>query len=462
LNSAEKRSQLEMLRNAKGFALDALGRYEDALKAFESARRISGNGKIACFGKGLVFAHLGEWEKALKAFDTILISDPGNTQASVMKAFALVRLGEFEKALSALERFAMNEGSDLPACLLGFACSRLENFEKALRAYRKAIELNPKNFYARNGLAELYFKLGNSRGALKELEASIAEFPEDAFSRCLKGRIELEEQACEDALESFRRALALNTEDQKLLLWDTYARYMYAEASFDEGSARFRYMLLAAAGKLEKAAICQRPGDNELKAYSLYFLGLFYCRARYFQKAAGNLEECLKLKNLGEVKKPASMLLKNIRTGPLKPAWWEWWLDGDTYSLPKKAGLGVIFLLISGLLLSHPAASTLPLMSWPASIITQLFSSAGTGHVSWALYGKEYSVLLLFLFSILFLPRFRFGKPENGEFELESLTPPPLDFDIPSSVIEEFTERLEKSLFSPEPMEESIQKLGSF
>jgi hypothetical protein len=101
-------------------------------------------------------------------------------------------------------------------------------------------------------------------------------------------------------------------------------------------------------------------------------------------------------------------------------------------------------------------------MSWPASIITQLFSSAGTGHVSWALYGKEYSVLLLFLFSILFLPRFRFGKPENGEFELESLTPPPLDFDIPSSVIEEFTERLEKSLFSPEPMEESIQKLGSF
>ena len=26
-----------MLRTAKGFALDALGRYEDALKAFESA-----------------------------------------------------------------------------------------------------------------------------------------------------------------------------------------------------------------------------------------------------------------------------------------------------------------------------------------------------------------------------------------------------------------------------------------
>lgn len=61
LNSAGKRSQLEMLRTAKGFALNALGRYEDALKAFESSRKVSGNGKTACFGKGLVFAQLGEW-----------------------------------------------------------------------------------------------------------------------------------------------------------------------------------------------------------------------------------------------------------------------------------------------------------------------------------------------------------------------------------------------------------------
>jgi len=41
LNNAQKRLQLEMLRNAKGSALDALGRYEDALKAFESAKSVS-------------------------------------------------------------------------------------------------------------------------------------------------------------------------------------------------------------------------------------------------------------------------------------------------------------------------------------------------------------------------------------------------------------------------------------
>jgi tetratricopeptide (TPR) repeat protein len=460
---AGKKPMLEMLRTGKGFALDALGRYEDALKAFESARKLSGNGKTSCSGKGIVFAHCGEWRKAMEAFDSILVFNPEDTLASVMKAFALIRLQDFERAVGILERFTVEDTvPDLHSCLLGFACSRQGDFEKALRAYRKATEANPKNIHARNGLAEIYFRLGNSRGALKELEASIAEAPENAFSRSLKGRVELEEQACEGALESFRRALALDTEDQKLLLWDAYARYMYAESSFEEGSARFRYMLLATAGKLEKAAICLEPGDNELRAYALYFLGLFYCKVHYFRKASERLEECVKLENSRKIKQPASLLLKSIRARHLRSAWWEWWLAPGTYDFIKKTGFCLIFFLIFSVLLSHPAASTLPFISWPAAIISQTFYPAGANSVSWALYGKEYVLTILILSSLLVLPGFRLDRMEDEELELETLTPPPPDFDIPVSILEEFTERLEKSLFSPEPMRESIEKLGKF
>lgn len=465
LNNAQKKLQLEMLWNARGFALDALGRFEDALSAFESARRFSGDGnvKIACCGKGLVFAHLGDWEKTFKAFDRILVFDPENTQASVMKAFALIRLQNFEKAASLLEELTKEDiCSDLPACLMGFACSKLEAFERALCAYKKAIEVKPKNFHARNGLAELYFRLGNSRGALKELEASIAEAPENAFSRNLKGRVELEEQACEDALESCRRALDLDSKDRRLLLWDAYARYMYAEASFEEESTRFRYMILAAARKLEKAVLSLDAGDHELKAYAFYFLGIFYCRARHFRKAAERLEECLKLKTPDEVKRPASLLLKSIRAGPLRPSWWKWWLDAETSGLVKKAGFGFIFLLMSSLLLSHPVASSLPIISWPASFINWIFSTPSTEYVSWAVYGNEYLVLILFLLAVLLTPALRFDKGRKEELELEVLAPPAPDFDIPASILDEYTENLEKNLFTPEPMEERIQKLIKF
>jgi tetratricopeptide (TPR) repeat protein len=463
LNPAGKKSHLEMLRIGKGFAFDALGRYEEALNAFESARKLSGNGKIACSGKGIVFAHRGEWEKALKAFDNVLIFDPGNTLASVMKAFALMRLHDYEKAAGILEKLTAEDmDSDLPSCLLGFACSRQGIYEKALKAYRKAIEISPKNTHARNGLAELYFKLGNSRGALKELEASITTDPENAFSRSLKGRVEIEEQECEDALESFRRALALNMEDQRLLLWDAYARYIYAEASFEEDSARFRYTILAAAGKLEKAAVCLEPEDSELKAYALYFLGLFYCKIHYFRKASLRLEECLKLENSRKIRQPATLLLKSIRARQLRNSWWEWWLAPGERSLIRKTGFGLILLLIFSILLSHPAASTLPFISWPATTISQTFYPAGENSITWSLYGKEYVFSILLLSSLLVLPGFKADSMEDGELEIETVTPPYPDLDIPVSVLEEFTERLEKNLFSPEPMKESIKKLGKF
>ena len=282
MNNAQKRLQLEMLRNAKGFVLDALGRYEGALKAFESARRFSGNGnvKIACCGKGLVFAHLGDWEKTFKAFDRILVFDPENAQASVVRAFALIRLQKFEKAASILEE-------------------------------------------------------------------------------CLK---------------------------------------------------------------------LKTP----------------------------------KFKTPDEVKKPASLLLKSIRAGPLRPSWWKWLLDAETNGLIKKAGFWFIFLLIFSLLLSHPAASSLPIVSWPASFINRIFSAAGTEYISWALYSKEYLIFIRFLLAVLLTPALRFGRWEKEELELEVLTLPAPDFDIPVSILDEFTERLEKNLFSPEPMEERMQKLIKF
>ena len=103
LSPIKKKYRLGTLRNAKGLALDALGRYPDALDAFESARKLSKNEKITCSGKGLVFAHCEEWEKTLKAFDEILALDPQDTQASIMKAFSLIRLQEFEKAITVMK-----------------------------------------------------------------------------------------------------------------------------------------------------------------------------------------------------------------------------------------------------------------------------------------------------------------------------------------------------------------------
>lgn len=123
-------------------------------------------------------------------------------------------------------------------------------------------------------------------------------------------------------------------------------------------------------------------------------------------------------------------------------------------------------LFIFSLLLVHPAASTLPLISWVSfyvnQILNQLASLTGSDLISWPLYGREYLVFILALFIILLIPEFGSGRREKEEFEFESVLPPALNFEIPASVLDEFTEKLQRNLFSPEPMDESIVNHRSF
>jgi hypothetical protein len=85
----------------------------------------------------------------------------------------------------------------------------------------------------------------------------------------------------------------------------------------------------------------------------------------------------------------------------------------------KKAGFGFIFVLILSLLLSHPAASSFLIISRPASFINRIFSAAGAEHVSWAVYGKEYLIFILFLLAVLLTPALRFGRGGKEELGLE-------------------------------------------
>jgi hypothetical protein len=69
---------------------------------------------------------------------------------------------------------------------------------------------------------------------------------------------------------------------------------------------------------------------------------------------------------------------------------------------------------------------------------------------------------ILILLAVLLTPTLRFDKGGKVELELEVLTPSAPGYGIPESILEEFTERLEKNPFYPESMEEKIQKIIEF
>ena len=88
----------------KGLLLQKLGRYEDALVAFEHALGNSANDPHNFFYAGDVEALLQRWDKAIYRFNQSITVDPSFTLGHLNLGLALARETRFAEARAALER----------------------------------------------------------------------------------------------------------------------------------------------------------------------------------------------------------------------------------------------------------------------------------------------------------------------------------------------------------------------
>src|SRR5660398_150697 len=76
----------------KGFALNRLGKYQEAITAFDKALEIDPQDRTAWNNKGLALANLGKYQEAITAYDKALEIDPQDKLALINKEIALNRL----------------------------------------------------------------------------------------------------------------------------------------------------------------------------------------------------------------------------------------------------------------------------------------------------------------------------------------------------------------------------------
>ena len=88
------------------------------------------------------------------------------------EALALERQGDFDAALTSY-RLALRDHPNDPRILqnMAIAFSRTGRLEEAVRAYKKALELDPKLSGAHYGLAFLQLKRGDTSSASSHLQA---------------------------------------------------------------------------------------------------------------------------------------------------------------------------------------------------------------------------------------------------------------------------------------------------
>jgi len=161
--------------NGLGNVYGALGRYEEALAAYQRAIDLDPKLANPHNGLGTVYYSLGSYEEALAAYQRAIDLDPKSAYAHNGLGNVYRDLGRHDEALAAYRRaIELDPKYALPHNGLGNVYRDLGRYEEALAAYQRAIELDSKLVYPHYNLARLEARWGNKETALQHLERAIA------------------------------------------------------------------------------------------------------------------------------------------------------------------------------------------------------------------------------------------------------------------------------------------------
>ena len=141
--------------------------------------------------------------------------------------------------------------------------------DKALRAFRKALALDPKLLEARRHMVFVYLTDGQKQKARAEIEVLRKEYPNDSGVQFVRGVVARLDGDYDVALRSFERMIKLNPEEGVLASYNRARIFMYqgqydeAWRELDEGAALepehpvikvFRARVLYYRGEIDEAA----------------------------------------------------------------------------------------------------------------------------------------------------------------------------------------------------------------
>lgn len=207
------------------------GNFDLARTKFEAALAIDPKYKDAHYNLGLVLQNLQQYADAAKHFAKTLELDPSHAAALRLHAEALFRSNQYGPAVIAYDKAlaadstnadllypaadvtskAFPETDGLPkvvaaferalrlapkdsrafsaAVSLGTIYSRNEDFNGALRAYKKASEMNPKSDTPHYNSAVVYQKLNKHQDAVQSLDKALAIDPSSGKAHYLLATI---------------------------------------------------------------------------------------------------------------------------------------------------------------------------------------------------------------------------------------------------------------------------------
>lgn len=187
----------------RGYTLDLLGQYEEAVSDFSIALKQEPELNRTLLSRGLAYGCLEQFSHALQDFDKVLAIKPNDVHALLARGWLYLKKDDFAMGIRDLEQASVQNSEDPMVYLnLGTGYYLIENFEKAVQVNARAMEMvdqTSKTFvYLQKGLfllvsghrgeANEAYEIGrglseanNDRGALEsaleDLREAIEKYP---------------------------------------------------------------------------------------------------------------------------------------------------------------------------------------------------------------------------------------------------------------------------------------------
>ncbi len=225
-----------------GYANEKLSKKTEAKENYDKC--ISLKSDFALAYKYLAYLYYDEknYKKALENFESYILYEPDNKIEEVYfrKGFSENELGKYNEAIVSLNIATKLNADDAGTYNeLGYAFTKLENADDAIKNYTRALEINPKSMAGNNGMAEVYKDLKKKPAdAVKYYLKTISLEPNNKKANYWTGWCYNELERYNDAVPYLKKAIEI---DGKYVNAITELGYSdYALENYDDALAQFR------------------------------------------------------------------------------------------------------------------------------------------------------------------------------------------------------------------------------
>lgn len=194
----------------RGVAFSQMGRTEEAVQDYAMAVNLTPDFYNAHLNLGLALEALGDHNQAVQSFTRAIDIEPDNAHGYNNRAFSLMNAGKLDDGLKDCEK-AIALDPNLPEIhnIRGLICDKLGKAKKAVNSFKIALKLKPGSVQFQVNLAKSLNELNDYEQALKYCNQAVESRPNTPDAHFNRGIALQGLMRFEDAIQSYDRAIEL-------------------------------------------------------------------------------------------------------------------------------------------------------------------------------------------------------------------------------------------------------------